>query len=146
MTIMVSLEPLTHELIMETEDIIAANYGETAQFHQPMDIDWEMYMLLEEKFLAFTMRDEGFVVGILFFAVDRYPHIKSWVMAQQLTFYVSPEYRRFSLQMVKLSEDYCKANDIDIIIQSARYDTGFCDVLDAKGYQRADITYTKRLN
>jgi hypothetical protein len=146
MSIMIGYEPLTINLIMDTEDIIAANYEETSQFHHPMDIDWDMYKRLEDKFLAFTMRDDGFIVGILFFAVDSYPHIKSWKMAQQLTFYVSPAYRRYSLQMIKLSENYCKANGIDIIIQSARYGTGFCNVLDKKGYERADITYTKRLN
>lgn len=146
MTIIVGLETLSHDLIMETEDIIAENYAETSHFHEPLDINWEMYMSLGVNFKAFTMRADGRIVGILFFVTDRYPHIKTLMMAQQLTFYVIPEYRKHSLDMVKLSEDYFKAHGIDIIIQNARYDTGFCNVLDAKGYTRADITYTKRIS
>lgn len=146
MTIMIKLEKLDRNLIDETEAIIAENYAETSQFHQPLDINWNMYMVLDTAFKAFVMRDEDRIVGILFFALDQYPHIQTWLMAQQLTFYVTPDYRRFSLQMIKLSEDYFRDLGVDIVIQSARYDTPFCSVLDAKGYQRTDITYTKRLN
>jgi hypothetical protein len=146
MTVIVTLDRLSHDLIMETEDIIAENYAETSHFHEPLDINWDMYMALGVNFKAFTMRADGRMVGVLFFAIDRYPHVKTLMMAQQLTFYVTPQYRKHSLEMIRLSEDYFKDHDIDIIIQNARYDTGFCNVLDAKGYTRADITYTKRIS
>ena len=146
MSIVIKLEKLDRYLIDETEEIIDENYAETSQFHHPMDINWNMYMMLGDSFKAFVMRDGKKIVGVLFFAVDQYPHSQTWLMAQQLTFYVTPNYRKHSLQMIKLSEDYFRDLGVDIVIQSARYDTPFCNVLDKKGYQRADITYTKRLN
>ena len=146
MTIMIRLEKLDRDLIDETEAIISENYMETSQFHEPLDINWNMYMMLDDAFKAFVMRYNERIVGILFFALDNYPHIQSWLMAQQLTFYVTPEFRRHSLQMIKLSEEYFRDLGVDIVIQSARYDSPFCMVLDKKGYQRQDITYSKRLS
>ena len=146
MSILIKLEKLDRNLIEETEAIIDENYAETSQFHQPLDINWNMYMMIDDAFKAFVMRDDDRIVGILFFAVDQYPHIQTWLMAQQLTFYVTPNYRRYSLQMIKLSEDYFRDLGVDVVIQSARYDSSFCTVLDKKGYEKQDITYTKRLN
>lgn len=145
--ITIRMERLTHFLIDEVQMILDDNYAETSQFHEPMDIDWSMYMAIEGMFKAFVMRNmNDRVVGILFFMVAPYPHIKTWLMAQQVTFYVEPEYRRHSLKMINFSEQYLSEIGVDIIVQSARYDTGFCKVLDSRGYERADITYTKRLN
>ncbi len=144
---MINLEQLNWNLINEVEHIIDDNYAETSHFHEPLDIDWNMYMMLDDVFKAFVMRNDNYrVVGILFFMVHAYPHIKSLLMAQQVTFYVEPKYRRHSLSIMKISEDYFKQLGVSIIVQSARYDTEFCNVLDAKGYQRADITYTKRID
>ena len=143
----IKLERLDFHLIDEIQMILDDNYEETSQFHQPLDIDWGMYMAIEGMFKAFVMRNMNRrVVGVLFFMVAPYPHIKTWIMAQQVTFYVEPDYRRHSLKMLNYSEKYLTEIGVDIIVQAARYNTGFCKVLDSKGYERADITYTKRLN
>lgn len=142
----VFLEELDHNLIAEVDDIIQANYKETAHFDEALDIDWDMYLRCGDSFKAFTMRDNNFkVTGILFFLCYMYPHIKTMSMAQQVTFYVLPEYRRHSLTMIKYSEEYFRTTGVELILQSARHDTGFCSVLEAKGYKRTDVTFAKRI-
>lgn len=142
----VFLENLDTDLIKEIEDIIDANYAETAHFDIPLDIDWTMYLGCGEAFKAFVMRDKNFAIaGVLFFLVSTYPHIKTLNMAQQITFYVIPEFRRYSLLMIKASEIHFKKIGVDLIVQSARHDTGFCSVLEAKGYERTDVTFVKRV-
>lgn len=142
----ITLEKLDVPLIIEIENIINDNYAETAHFDIPLDIDWNTYLSIEDSFKAFVMRDDGAIVGILFFVVAKYPHIRSLTMAQQVTFYVKPEYRKHSLKMIKESEVYFTDYGINLIIQSARYDSGFCKVLEAKNYEQSDVQYTKRIN
>ena len=142
----IKVESLNNQLIADIEEIIESNYLETSQFDEAMDLDWEMYLRCGEDFIAIIMRDgDGNVVGILCFLAAPYPHIKTIPMAQQVTFYVVPSYRGLSLDMVKFSEVYLKGVGIELIIQFARYGSGFCKVLDAKGYTKMDVTYTKRL-
>lgn len=142
---MISIEPLSIKLISEVEQIIDDNYAETAHFDIPLDIDWDSYLSFEDAFVAFVLRDKGEVVGILFFIVAHYPHIKELLMMQQVTFYVKPDYRKHSLKMIKVSETYAEQNGIDLIIQSARFDSSFCKVLEKKDYEPADVTYVKRI-
>lgn len=142
----ITLEKLDVPLIIEIENIINDNYAETAHFDIPLDIDWNTYLSIDNSFKAFVMRDDGAIVGILFFVVAKYPHIRSLTMAQQVTFYVKPEYRKHSLKMIKESEVYFTDYGINLIIQSARYDSGFCKVLEAKNYEQSDVQYTKRIN
>ena len=141
----INLEGLTDNLINEVKTIIDENYAETAQFDIPLDIDWDTYKSIDNAFKAFIMRDGNKIVGILFFVTCSYPHIKTMFMAQQVTFYVKPDYRKYSLKMIKDSEIYFESIGIDLIIQSARYGSDFCKVLDAKEYEPTDITYVKRI-
>ena len=140
------VEKFNRIFVQEIHLILEQNYKETAQFDEPLDIDWEAYLSAGDNMVAFVMRNEGSeIVGLLIFHLGWYPHIKTLIVAQQVTFYVMPEYRRHSLKLLKFSENYLKEHDIDIIVQSARCDSEFCNVLDAKGYARTDVTFTKRL-
>jgi hypothetical protein len=142
----ISIEILTEELILDITRIMKKNYSETKHFDIPLDIDWDFYLSLRKAFKAFIMRNmDDTIVGILFFITANYPHIKTLTMAQQVTFYVEPKYRRYSLEMISCSESYFTQVGINLIIQSARYKTGFCKVLEEKGYEPSDIAFIKRI-
>ena len=140
----IGIEKLTGDLISECMPLIEMNHEESGQFEE-LNIDWPMYLSCEENFRAFTLRDKGNVVGILFFLTCKYPHNINWVMAQQITFYVTPEYRPYSINLMKYAERHF-TGWVDLIIQSARVGSDFCKVLERKGYVATDITYTKRLS
>ncbi len=141
----IMVEELTYKLIDEVMPIIQDNHDISGHFSE-LNIDWNSYLSIGDAFSAFVMRNEcDEIVGILFFAIGAYPHNYEWMMAQQITFYVQPEYRKWSMKFMQYSEDFLKKAGVDIIIQAARVGTIFCKTLEQKGYSPADVTYTKRL-
>lgn len=146
MNVTLKIEKLTKDLILEVEQILADNYEETKHFDEPLDIDWNMYLLIP-TFTCFILRNtDNRIVGILFFVVTSYPHLKELLMAQQVTFYIEPEYRMNAFKMLQISEQHMSDNNVNIIVQSARFDSRFGKLLEHKGYEPQDITFTKRLN
>ena len=143
----ISIEKLTEELIEECTPIIDRNYKETGHFIEDLDISWDHFLMLGDSFVCIIMRnDENKIVGILFFIISLYSHISYLLMAQQITFYVDKKYRFSSMRMLDFSEEFCKNNRVDFILQSARYGTKFCDTLKHKGYEPSDITFIKRMS
>ena len=146
MNVNIKVERLDNLLIAEIQEILKNNYAETAHFNIDLDINWDTYLLIGEAFYPIVMRNEtNRIVGILFFLIDRYPHIQSLMMAQQITFFVEKEYRRYSLRLLKESENLLREIGIDLIIQSARYDSPLCKILEQKEYEKADLQFVKRI-
>ncbi len=142
---MIRCEDLTESLIKECTPILNQNHSETGQF-EILDIDWDYYISLGERFIAFVLRDDKTkeIKGVLFFLIGTYPHDKSLVMAQQVTFYVDKKYRTQSLKMIRFSEVYF-LGWVDLILQSARVDSDFCKILGRIGYNKEDLTFSRRL-
>lgn len=142
----IQVEKLTLELTKECSPIIARNYKETGQFNEDLDIDWDAYLLLDDCFVAIIMRDKmKDICGVLFFIVSPYSHISYLVVAQQVTFYVDKQYRFYAIKMLKFSEIFLRNLHVDFILQSARYQTSFCDTLRKLEYEPSDLTFIKRI-
>ncbi len=142
----VNREQLSKFLIEELYDITNNNYEESGHFEEPLDIDWNMYLSVGDMFTSIILRDEELVIkGILFFFVNTHPHIKTKLVAQQITFFIEKGYRRNSSLMIQYSENYFSERGVNFIRQSARYDSHFCKYLSQKGYTKEDITFLKRI-
>lgn len=142
----ISIEKLDIALIEECEVILAANQKESGHFIEDLDIYWTGYLALGDCFVSITLRDkDDNLHGILFFLVSLYSNISYLLMAQQVTFYIKKNYRFYAYKMIKFSEQVLEDKHVDFIIQSSRYDSKFCNVLDKMGYDRSDIQFIKRL-
>lgn len=142
----IKVEKLTIDLIKECEPIIARNYKETGQFIEDLDINWNLYLSLDDLFIAIIMRNnENKIRGILFFIVSPYSHISYMIAAQQVTFYIDKHHRSNSVKMIAFSEKLFEDMNVDFIIQSARYNTNFCKTLGKLKYEPSDLTFIKRI-
>ncbi len=148
-----NIEKLDEVLIDELDDILEDNYKESGQGKNKNNddeliVDWPFYLSLDDRFVAFILRDEDDndkIVGILFFITGAYPHNFNLSMAQQVTFYIYKDFRSFSKYMMDMSESIFAKSGIQLIIQSARAGTGFNNTLKAGGYELVDNTYMKRI-
>lgn len=142
---MIKVEKLTLKLIHELTPIIDENHSITGHFPE-LFIDWEMYLSLGDAFVAFILRDEGVLVGYLLYVVAPYPHNFNWLMGQQVSIFVKPDFRKFSNKLMIEAETHLKiVYGVELLIQSARIDTQFGKVLECNGFKQTDVTYTKRL-
>ncbi len=143
----ISVETLDFDLISDCTDIIDRNYLESGHQDDELDIDWDMYLSCGSNFLAIILREEDDnIVGVLFFILTTYPHIKTLNMAQQITYYIDPKFRNNSNAMIDFSEKFLEEIGVNYITQSARYDSNFCKTLIKKNYEKQDVTFTKRLS
>lgn len=142
----INREQLNKFLIEELTDITNKNYIESGHFEEPLDIDWDMYLSIGDVFNSIILRDNELVIrGILFFFVGVHPHIKTKLVAQQITFFIEKGYRQNSGLMIQYSENYFSERGVNFIRQSARYNSHFCKYLSQKGYTKEDITFLKRI-
>lgn len=141
----VTRERLTLDLISELEMLLDDNHGETG--HLPnLNINWDWYLALQDSLNIFTLRDdENQIVGVMAVYVGPYPHDVETLYAEQITYYIVPRYRRWSIKMMVYSETYCRELGCEIFIQSARIDTPFCKTLKRRKYEPVDVRFMKRL-
>lgn len=139
-----SMDPLNEEIVADIQPLLDENHAVSGQF-ETLDIYWDLYLAMAAQIIVFRMKEEELTVGVLIFFVGTYPHNKNETYAEQLTFYVQPEYRKDSLKLLNLSEKILPAHGCDFVVQSARVDTPFCKTLERSGYEPLDMKYAKRL-
>lgn len=81
----------------ELEPLLVQHYHEIAwnQDRIPLDVDWERYRMIEEmgKFVLFTARVEGQLVGYSAYLIDSHLHYRTTVFAQNDVLYIDPKFR-----------------------------------------------------
>lgn len=136
---------LSEEMISEIEPLIEENHAVSGQFEE-LDMDWDVYLSLAENIIVISLKDNGVMVGIMIFVIGPYPHNKTQLFADQLTYFIQLDYRKHSNQMLSLSEKILAGKGCEFVVQSARYNSRFGKNLEALGYKPLDVKYAKRLN
>lgn len=78
------------ECVQEAMPLLVKHHCEVMGDKYPLDPRWEEYALLERlgRYVVFTMRDEGNLIGYSAFYVDRHMHSKAFTHAVNDVFYV----------------------------------------------------------
>tara|TARA_R110000787_G_scaffold170328_1_gene283016 strand:+ start:4948 stop:5346 length:399 start_codon:yes stop_codon:yes gene_type:complete len=128
----------------------AAHYLEVEESDNPLDPDWEQYLLIEGHghLRTITARDEGVLVGYCVVFLSPNIHSKGKVAGAVDIIYLQPSYRRgiISLKFFKFIEKVLKSDGVDYIRTTTRPNADHAKFLEYMGYSYVEAVYTKELN
>jgi GNAT superfamily N-acetyltransferase len=116
----------------------------------PLSVDVELYSNSDKKGVLHVVvaRNDGFVVGYIFFWIMPHPHYKDFgLQASTDAFYVLPEFRKGGLgaRMLMFAEESLRERGIKKLAISTKVHENHADVLKALGFKVTDIALSKLL-
>ena len=92
-------ESCNGSIIEELKTLIGAHRDEVSMFSEkiaPLDPDWDMYLMLEEKkaLFTYTARNNGKLVGYYISFIVNHIHYKQTKVADCDIMYIMPEHRK----------------------------------------------------
>lgn len=123
--------------------------SENNQDEIPLDVDYEKYAALSKMNMLHlvTARDDGVVVGYIWFLVHSHLHHKTCLSALSDTIYLHPEYRKgfAGINLIKCALKGLKARDVRLVCMSVKLHSDFGHVLEHLGFAPVERLYTKVL-
>lgn len=137
------------DLKPELEVLIQANHDESG-LYKDMELTpmWEAYYAMDDMgmFQAFTMREEGKLVGYSLFMSSPHMHYSATEWALNDVVYVDPEYRGANtVDFFNFVEDELTVRGVDVITYHMKALKPFEKLMGALGFKHAENTYTKRI-
>ena len=138
------------ELARDAKDTIFPRHWRELALDQdriPLDVDLELYSSSDKKGVLHVVvaRDDGRVVGYVFFWVMPHPHYKSYgLQASTDAFYVLPEYRKrgTGARMLMFAKASLQARGVKKLTISTKVHEDHSDVLEALGGRLTDKAFT----
>jgi len=96
------------------------------------------------KDYSLVMLDDNKVVGVIAGFVTRY-HLNNSCIFQEVLFYVKPEYRRYSIKLLKALEKKCKDWNINQVIMAYFGNNGVGKFYEQHGYRFLEAHFIKNL-
>ena len=140
--------PMTPPLAVMCEKILIRNFAESGQFpNEDFNPSMQEFIDAGKDFVAFLLwSDDGELVGVSFFFISLHTQISHMSVADQITFYIDPEYRSYANSFLGYTEQWFEDQRIDIIQQGAIIGSRFQRLLEIKGYTPSDVSMVKRLH
>ena len=138
-----------YDVVDEVTPLVYEHGAETDHYQEyfTVDPDFKSYEVLSNADLLriYTARDEGKLVGYLFFIVQNNPHYKTVVYACNDLIYVHPDYRNKSVvqSMFSFAEDELKEAGVSVITFHFKAHMDHPELAKVMGYDRAEIMYSK---
>jgi hypothetical protein len=115
----------------------------------PLDVDWDSYSRMEESSLlyVFTARDEGLLVGYIWFVVHPALHMKGCLTAYEDVHYLSPSHRKGwnAIKMFKYAEGVMKNLGASRIVSGVKVGRGMECLFTHLGYTSTEQLFVKGL-
>lgn len=139
------LEHVTYELRNECFPLVKMNDKETGFLPREARPTWDAF-INSDQFMAMTLRtDENKLVGCMMLSIGPWTHYEDLLIAQQLTMYIIPEYRRHTIKFLTESEKRLKSLGVKYILQSAPLGSRFGELLSHRDYIPNNIDYIKEI-
>jgi hypothetical protein len=128
------------EVVQEAQPLLERHYEELTKHKEVVKLDpqWDQYASLErlERFVVFTARDEGNLVGYNAFFVQPHMHYAGLLVAQNDVFWLCEEVRRgtTALRFLRYSEDALKKMDVRKIVYHCKSSNNFAPILYRLGF------------
>lgn len=117
--------------------------------HVALAPDWGRYLSLEalDKLLAFTVRDEGKLIGYSVWFVDAHIHYKDLLVAANDVIFLHKDYRKGGTgkKLIDHSEHMLKWFGVDKVIWHIKFKQDWSAILLRRGYAKEDFTVGKIL-
>lgn len=140
------------EVRADIEPLLELHYDEVAMNKHAMALapSWERYYALEKdnRLLAFTVRDDGKLVGYSVWFLDMHIHYVGALMAMNDVIFVHRDYRKRStagIGLIDYSEHMLKRVGVTKAVWHIKFDHDWSPILLRRGYGKEDFTVGKIL-
>ena len=139
---------MTPPLAVMCEEILEMNFAESGQYpNEIFEPAMQDFIDVADEFVAFLLwSDNAELVGVSFFYLSQHTQVSYLSVADQLTFYIKPDYRMYANSFLGFTEKWFKEHLIDIVQQGAIIGSRFQKLLELKGYTPMDVSMVKRLS
>lgn len=131
------------------EHFIEAEEGVVEDKEYPLNVDWASYKRMEEVSLlyVFTARDEGKLVGYIWFVVHPALHMTSCLTAYEDIHYLIPSYRKGwnFVKMFKYAEERMKEVGVNRLVSAVKIKSGRDKIFSYLGYTPTEKLFVKGL-
>lgn len=134
------------DVVEEVDGLLRLHYEELTLNKDRIALDpmWGEYRALEAmgRFVLFTARDDGKLVGYSAFFVARHLHYAGLTLATNDVLYLHPDYRagRTGVKLIRFCERELAAQLGEFkLIWHAKYSNHFARILEKMGYAREEV-------
>ena len=133
----------------EWVDLARQNWQEFAELCPAFDPDMERFYMLEEVgcLRTFSMRDRTKLVGYLIYVVARHPYDPQRVVADEINWYIHPDYRRGrnAIRFLRYAEDRLREDGVDAVTHHSTVGRDLGSFYERYGYRVMETLYVKDL-
>lgn len=139
------------ECVQEAQPLLELHYRELCLHRDVIQLDprWEEYALLErlERFVVFTAREDGRLVGYSAFFVTKHLHYAGLVHAQNDVLFVEPAARRgtTALRFLAFCEEQLRAAGVRKLTYHIKFNLDWRPLLHRRGYADEEVMVGKIL-
>lgn len=112
------------------------------------EISWETLRAMDALGVlkAVSVRDEGLLVGCCFYTLSLHHHAKNTLVAQELSLYLLPEYRkgRIGIRLLDFIEEAAKEDGAKIMLMTSR-GGNLTPLLKLRRYDQLEVVFAKGL-
>lgn len=142
-------EKVDTKLFEELEPLFHKHYRETGVYLKDLEIDKIRYIQGDAVglFAAYSIRDEGTIVGYVGYWISPSPHIASYI-AQQDVLYIDKKYRegRTAVKLLNYAEEKLKEDfEVDLIIQFSSIEKDISALFNYLGYRETGRVFHKEV-
>jgi hypothetical protein len=134
------------EIWREMDELLSLHYEEVALYKSLIKLEpmWNQYFALEDlgRFIIYTVRDDGVLVGYGAFFVTPHMHYGSTVVAMNDVLFIHPEYRKSTggYRLIKFCDESLRQRgDIHKITWHVKIAKDWTKVLHKLGYADEEI-------
>jgi GNAT superfamily N-acetyltransferase len=139
------------ECVQEAQPLLERHYGELTLRKDIVRLDpmWPEYALLERlgRFMVFTARENGMLVGYNAFFVNRSMHYAALTVAQNDVLFLHPDHRRgtTALRFIDWCEEYLDREGVDKVTYHIKLSLDWRPILHRRGYVDEEVMCSKFL-
>jgi GNAT superfamily N-acetyltransferase len=139
------------EVVQEVQPLLQLHYEELCLHRDVIKLDpcWQEYALLEqlERFVVFTARDEGRLIGYSAFFITRHLHYAGLVYAQNDVLFIEPAARRgtTALRFLAYCEEQLRGIGVRKLTYHIKFSLDWRPILHRMGFQDEEVMCGKIL-
>lgn len=139
------------EVVQEVQPLLDAHYAELTLNKDVVKLDpqWQEYALLEQmgRFVVFTARDDGVLVGYSAFFVNRHIHYAGLTVAINDVLFLAQSRRRgtTALRFLDFCEEALRAEGVRKLTYHIKFSLDWRPILHRKGYVDEEVMVGKLL-
>lgn len=118
----------------------------------PLDFNWDQFLTLERngQIVCVTAREQGMLVGIVFYIVSMHPQHRTWKVALCNTLAVAPKFRGKDIgrRLMRVAEPILKRQGVARVTHMYRndaYGNSVTPIFVNEGYTARETAYSKDL-